>query len=57
MWAYSIYGLNKSRYCADYEEGYIFYDLDNMSVDYEKDKLSKIPFENPCFRRKKVSIP
>ena len=43
------YDVNESRYCVDYGAEHVFYDLADLSADYEKDELSKVPFENPRF--------
>ena len=42
----------KNRYCVDFGTDHIFYDYEETEtvlMDYEKDHLKKIPFENPHF--------
>lgn len=40
----------KNRYCVDFGTDHIFYDYDETGtilMDYEKEDIDKIPFENP----------
>ena len=45
----NCYDVDEGRYCVDNGKDHIFYDLDNLTDDYEEDELLKIPFKNPRF--------
>lgn len=45
---YDIPGI-PGRYCVEFATDHIFYDLVDISSDYEKDELLRLPFHQPRF--------